>query len=142
MLKLEDNSNIPINLGIVGSRTYTDRDLMFAWLDRIHIELGPFDRIVTGDSNGPDLLAKQWGNINGIDIKVCYADWTRKGNQASYLRNINIIENSDFIIAFWDGDSKGTAHAIRITRTLNKPLLVISKSGNNYELLSTIKLKD
>ena len=125
MLKLEDNSNIPINLGIVGSRTYTDRDLMFAWLDRIHIELGPFDRIVTGDSNGPDLLAKQWGNINDIDIKVCFADWTRKGNQASYLRNINIIENSDFIIAFWDGESKGTAGMIKLAQFKRLEVLII-----------------
>lgn len=142
MIRLEDNSNIQLNLGVVGSRTYTDKDLMFAWLDRLQKELGPFDRIITGDSNGPDILAKFWGNSNNIEIKVCYADWTRQGNQASYLRNINIIENSDLVVAFWDGDSKGTAHAIRITRSLNKPLLVISRSGNNYELLSTIKLTD
>ncbi len=142
MIRLGDNSNIELNLGIVGSRTYSDKDLMYAWLDRLNKELGPFDRVVLGDSNGPDILGKRWAIINNIEVKVCYADWTNKGVQASYLRNISIIENSDLIVAFWDGDSKGTAHAIRITRMVNKPLLVISKSGNNYELLSTINLKD
>jgi hypothetical protein len=142
MIKFQEDSSIQLNLGVVGSRTFSDRDLIFAWLDRLHKELGPFDRIIAGDSIGPDMIAQKWGKNNQLDVKVCYADWTNKGKEASYLRNINVIDGSDLIVAFWDGDSKGTAHAIRITRMANKPLLVISKSGTNYELLSTIKFQD
>lgn len=142
MIKLEGSSNISLNLGVVGSRTFSDRDLIFAWLDRIHKDLGPFDKLVTGDAQGADLIAESWGKKNNINVKICYADWTNLGNKASYLRNISVIDNSDLVIAFWDGDSKGTAHAIRVTRMVNKPLLVISRNGNNYELLSTIKFLD
>jgi len=142
MIKLEGNSNISLNLGVVGSRTFNDKDLIFAWLNRIHKDLGPFDKLVTGDAQGADLISEAWAKKNSIEVKICYADWTNLGNKASYLRNISVIDSSDLIIAFWDGDSKGTAHAIRVTRMVNKPLLVISKNGTNYELLSTIKFLD
>lgn len=142
MINLEGNKSILLNLGVVGSRTFTDKDLIFAWLDRIQRDLGPFDKILTGDAQGADLIAEAWGKRNNLDVKICYADWTHLGSKASYLRNISIIDGSDFVIAFWDGDSKGTAHAIRVTRMVNKPLLVISKNGTNYELLSTIKFLD
>lgn len=142
MIKLEENSNMYLNLGVVGSRTFNDTDLIFAWLDRIHKDLGPFDKVVTGDSHGADLVAEAWAKKREVDVKICYADWTSLGSKASFLRNISIIDASDFVIAFWDGDSKGTAHAIRVTRMVNKPLLVISKNGSNYELLSTIRFLD
>jgi hypothetical protein len=142
MIQLENNSNIYLNLGVVGSRTFVDKDLIFAWLCRVNQDLGPFDKIITGDSQGADLIAESWAKCKNIETKICYADWTTLGTKASYLRNISIIDNSDFVIAFWDGDSKGTAHAIRVTRMENKPLLVISKNGSNYELLSTIRFLD
>lgn len=142
MINLEGNSNIPLNIGVVGSRTFSDKDLIFAWLNRVYKELGPFDKLVTGDSQGADLIAEAWAKKMEMDIKICYADWTNLGTNASYLRNISIIDSSDFIVAFWDGDSNGTAHAIRVTRMTNKPLLVISKNGSNYELLSTVKFLD
>jgi hypothetical protein len=142
MIHLENNSNIYLNLGVVGSRTFIDRDLIFAWLCRVNKDLGPFDKIITGDSQGADLIAESWAKDKNIETKICYADWTTLGTKASFLRNISIIDNSDFVIAFWDGDSKGTAHAIRVTRMENKPLLVISKNGSNYELLSTIRFLD
>jgi hypothetical protein len=142
MINLEGDSKIALNLGIVGSRTFSDKDLIFAWLDRINKDLGPFDKVLTGDSQGADLIAESWAKKREIDVKICYADWTNLGDKASFLRNISVIDGSDFVIAFWDGDSNGTAHAIRITRMANKPLLVISKNGSNYELLSTIKFLD
>lgn len=142
MIHLENNSNIYLNLGVVGSRTFTDKDLIDAWLCRVHKDLGPFDKVITGDSQGADLIAEAWAKKKNIETKICYADWTTLGTNASFLRNISVIEHSDFVIAFWDGDSKGTAHAIRVTRMENKPLLVISKNGSNYELLSTIKFLD
>lgn len=142
MIKLEDNSNIYLNLGVVGSRTFKDKDLIFAWLDRIHKDLGPFDKVITGDAQGADIIAESWAKNKEVEVKICYADWTNLGTKASFLRNISIVDGSDFVIAFWDGDSKGTAHAIRVTRMVNKPLLVISKNGSNYELLSTIRFLD
>jgi hypothetical protein len=142
MIKLDSDSKICLSIGVVGSSTYKDNDLVLAWLDRIHKELGPFDKLITGGVGSVDTVAEKWASFNKIEKKIYYADWKTHGKKAVYIRNIFIVENSDLVITFWDGDSKGTAHAIRITRVGNKPLLVINNNGGINEFLSTIKLSD
>jgi len=142
MIKLDGHSKIYLNIGIIGSTTFKDNDLVFAWLERLHTELGPFDKVITGGMGTVDTLAEKWASRNGIEKKIYYADWKNHGKKAMYIRNIFIVENSDLVISFWDGDSKGTAHAIRITRVSNKPLLVINDRGEINDFLSTIKLSN
>lgn len=143
MINLDKNSRISLNIGIIGSKNFKDKDLVFAWLDRLHNELGPFDKVITGRIGGVDTFGENWAKENNIETKIYFADWTTYGKRATFIRNIFIVDNSDIVIAFWDDNSsKDTAHAIRITRTSNKPLLVISDKGQVNELLSTIKLSD
>lgn len=142
MIKIEGHPKIYLSIGIIGSTTYKDNDLVVAWLDRLHKELGPFDKLITGGVGTVDTLSEKWATKNNIEKKIYYADWQNYGNRAIYIRNIFIVENSDIIISFWDGDSKGTAHAIRISRVGNKPLLVINQKGEINEFLSTIKLSN
>lgn len=142
MIKLDGDSKICLSIGVIGSSTYGDKDLVIAWIDRVHKELGPFDKLLTGGAGAVDTIAEKWASNNNIEKKIYYADWKMHGKKAIYIRNIFIVENSDFIVTFWDGDSKGTAHAIRITRVSNKPLLVINNNGEINNYLSTIKLSD
>ena len=41
------------------------------------------------------------------------------------IRNTDIIKNSDFVFAFWDGKSKGTKDSIDKSKKLNIPIKVI-----------------
>ena len=131
-----------LGVGIIGSKNFKDSNLIHAWLDRLDLELGPFDKLIIGGVGGTDTSAEKWAKNNRKEIKVYYADWSTYGKKAIFVRNIFIVDNSDILIAFWDGDSKDSAHAIRIARASNKPLLVISERGEPNEILSNIKLSD
>ncbi len=56
------------------------------------------------------------------------ADWNKYGKSAGFRRNIDIVDNSDCVIAFWDGNSKGTLNSV--TTAINKgiPTLTINLS--------------
>lgn len=141
-MELDKGTNMCLGIGVIGSKNFKDSDLIHAWLDRIHQELGPFDKVIIGGVGGTDASAERWSKKNEIDVKIYYADWSTYGRKAVFVRNIFIVDNSDFLVAFWDGDSKDSAHAIRISRASNKPLLVISERGEPNEILSNIKLSD
>ena len=41
------------------------------------------------------------------------------------MRNVEMAENANALIAFWDGKSKGTKHMINIATERNLPVRVI-----------------
>lgn len=48
----------------------------------------------------------------GWGVQSFPADWQKNGKSAGYKRNEEMAQNSDALIAFWDGESKGTKHMI------------------------------
>lgn len=128
------------HLAVIGSRTFTDRDLAFAWLDRINSELGPFDMVVSGGARGADALGELWSKYRGIKPKIFKADWSKYGKQAGYIRNSSIIDAADIVVAFWDGISNGTKHSIELSKKSNTPILVIDMNGDINTEYSTIHL--
>ena len=141
-MEFDKYTQMCLGVGIIGSKNFKDSNLIHAWLDRLDLELGPFDKLIIGGVGGTDTSAEKWAKNNRKEIKVYYADWSTYGKKAIFVRNIFIVDNSDILIAFWDGDSKDSAHSIRISRASNKPLLVISERGEPNEILSNIKLSD
>jgi len=92
---------------IAGSRDFTDFELMEKVLKEFEIS-----EIVCGGARGADLLGKEYGDKYGITVKMFPANWERFGNRAGPLRNIEMAEYSNALIAFWDGESTGTKHMI------------------------------
>lgn len=43
------------------------------------------------------------------------------------MRNTDIIENAEFVVAFWDGQSKGTKDSIDKAVAAKKKVLIITK---------------
>ena len=52
-------------------------------------------------------------------------DWDRYGKAAGIIRNKDIVENSNMVIAFWDGKSKGTASSIELAKKMDKNLKIV-----------------
>ena len=48
------------------------------------------------------------------------------GKRAGILRNINMVNLTDEVIAFWDGTSAGTQFTITYAKERNKPIKVIT----------------
>lgn len=114
-----------MKLAVVGSRSFNDYELLKTKLDAIHNTVKPITLIISGGANGADSLAERWAKENAISTKIFFPDWNKYGKKAGYLRNIEIVKNADVVIAFWDGQSKGTLHSINLAKQLNKPLKVV-----------------
>lgn len=113
-----------MKLGVIGSRGFDDYDLMKSYLDRIHA-VEPITQIVSGGASGADSLGAKWSDENSIYKKIYRPDWNKYGKKAGFLRNMSIVENSDKIIVFWDGRSKGSEHSINLCKKIGKKCKVI-----------------
>jgi len=79
-------------------------------------------KIISGGANGTDKLAEIFADIYNIPINVIFPKWSLYGKKAGIIRNIEIIDQSDLIFAFWDGLSKGTEFVIKHCEKLNKKI--------------------
>lgn len=68
--------------------------------------------IVSGKARGADRLGERFAEQYKIPIKEFPADWDNLGKSAGYIRNKEMAQYADMLIAFWDGQSKGTKHMI------------------------------
>lgn len=110
-----------MRIAIVGSRGFKALKYVDDFV-REHVKSD--DLIVTGGALGVDLAAMKAAKSYGRSMLVHYPDWNTYGKKAGYLRNVKIIEDSDVVVAFWDGLSKGTAHSISEAEKANKMVRV------------------
>lgn len=125
-------------IGVIGSRTITDKALVYKHLDEMKQTTSlQGDQIVvlSGGAKGVDTLTQQWAKDNQVPF-ILFKPYFLVDSQAEYnprhyfTRNKQIIDNSDMIIAFWDGTTKGTAWGMGYARKSKKTLMIIdSDSG-------------
>lgn len=111
-----------IVLAIVGGRDFNDYALMELSLDDIQ---GKVVKVVSGDEKGADSLGKRWARERGIEYKAFLPDWGNHGKSAGIIRNELIIKESTHVVAFWDGESRGTKSSIDLARKYRKRLRII-----------------
>ena len=85
---------------------------------------GQVDEIVCGGANGADYLGSVWANANGIKVEYMDADWKKFGKGAGPIRNKEMADYADSLVAFWDGESRGTKHMITTMEKLGKANVV------------------
>ena len=103
---------------IAGSRLFNDYNLLKKHCDKIlsnQIEV----EIVSGTANGADKLGERYAKEKGYPIKRFPANWSELGKKAGYIRNEQMAIYADSLIAFWDGESKGTKHMIELAKKHN-----------------------
>ena len=111
-----------MKIAIVGSRDFSDMDFARWKIYRFLDERKRQDIVVSGGARGIDSLAEEVVKQMGMTCTVYEADWQKYGKQAGFIRNRSIINGADYIIAFWDGKSKGTKHSIDLALEQNKPI--------------------
>lgn len=109
---------------VCGGRDYADRDCLCYVLNLTLGELGAFT-VVQGDCRGADRMAGDWAIKHGMKVEVYPANWDVHGKAAGFIRNKEMVEVADRVIAFWDGQSKGTAHTIELAQSRNIPVYVV-----------------
>ena len=68
--------------------------------------------IVSGGARGVDTSARNYAISHGIKLTEFLPEYDKYGKNAPLKRNITIIENADIVLAFWDGQSRGTKFVI------------------------------
>ncbi len=81
--------------------------------------------IVSGGAVGVDACAAAFAEERGIPIKVFLPQYKKFGRAAPIIRNKQIVEYADEVIAFWDGKSKGTQFVIQYCGETNTPCRTI-----------------
>lgn len=98
---------------IAGSREITD----YAIVERAIRESGfQVTEVVSGTARGVDRLGERWARENVIPIKTFPAYWQTYGQKAGFLRNAQMAEYGEALIAVWDGKSLGTTNMICLAR--------------------------
>jgi hypothetical protein len=101
---------------VAGGREFNDYPLLKRELDRILPTFGEDITIVSGTARGADTLGERYAEENDLKVRAYPPDWDAYGRRAGILRNLQMAEEADGLVAFWDGKSKGTAHMIRISK--------------------------
>lgn len=117
-----------MRLGIIGSREFSDYDLLKKTLKQHWFcsQWGTWIKeVVSGGAKGADFLAARWAKENHIKLTEYIPDWEKYGKRAGPIRNEDIVKNSDAVLAFWDGKSKGTGNSLSIAKRLKKPTIII-----------------
>ena len=83
---------------------------------------------------GIDKCAEEYARIKGIKLVEFLPDYIKYGKVAPILRNKAIADESDFVLAFWNGHSKGTKRIIEYCKKINKMCTVVRKSGGSDEI--------
>lgn len=68
--------------------------------------------VLSGTARGADQCGEVWAECVGVPVEKYPAEWNRYGKQAGFLRNEQMANNADALIALWDGVSPGTRHMI------------------------------
>ena len=119
-----------MNVAIIGSREFNNFDYALEKvIEFIETDNNQISKIVSGGAAGADTIAEQIAMYMGIPTKIFLPNWDKHGKSAGFVRNTQIVENSDIIIAFWDGLSKGTLDSINKAKSLGKRVIVHNYKG-------------
>ena len=82
--------------------------------------------IVTGGAFGVDSCAADHANTKGLKLTLFLPQYDRYGRAAPIVRNKEIVDYADKVLAFWDGKSKGTLSVIKYAQKVGKPCEIIA----------------
>ncbi len=123
-----------MRVAIVGSRSIAYDKLKneaYALLCR-HIPVNATE-IVSGGAVGIDALAEVYARENHLPVKVFLPDYKTYGKRAPLVRNDEIVAYAQYVLAFWDGASHGTAYTVASCIKDGVPVKVVSLDGKTAE---------
>lgn len=111
-----------MKVAVIGSRNLFVAELV-SYLPKETTE------IVSGGARGVDSCAAIYAQKHNIPLKEFLPDYEKFGRRAPLVRNLQIIDYADIVIAFWDGKSRGTKHVIDncVSRKKNVTVYMLDK---------------
>lgn len=97
---------------IAGSRSATYQNVTDA-LSACHFS-DDMTEVVSGCAQGADTHGETVARLMGISVARFPADWKQYGKSAGVMRNAQMAQYADALIAVWDGQSRGTKNMIEL----------------------------
>jgi len=98
---------------IAGSREITDLSTIEKAIKESKFEI---TSVVSGGCRGVDRTGESWASNHRISCEVISANWDLLGKAAGYIRNEEMAQKAEALVAIWDGTSTGTRNMISIAK--------------------------
>ena len=108
-----------MKIAVIGSRNLTVQNLG----DYLPAET---TEMISGGAKGIDTSAREYATANNIRLTEFLPEYNKYGRGAPLKRNIEIIQNADKVLAFWDGESRGTHFVIKKCQEQNIPIEIFT----------------
>ena len=113
-----------MKVAVIGSRSFDDYEKMTKILDEFDIT-----ELVTSGAKGADSLAQKYAENRGITCKL-FLPLHQTDPSVKYhvkwffVRNTELVNYAEHIVAFWNGLSKGTKFTIDYAKSQGKPVTI------------------
>ena len=120
---------------IAGTRDFNDYQLLCDKCDAILSAKRQDSNIVivSGTARGADRLGERYARERGYQIRQFPADWLNDEKKAGPIRNAKMADNADALIAFWDGQSRGTKNMIETAKRKGLVIRTIDTNRSSEE---------
>lgn len=106
-----------MRVAIVGSRDFHNYAVFRGCVDSFDIT-----HIVSGGAAGADSMAERYGRQFAIPFTVYPANWDKFGKAAGMIRNSQIVNDCELVIAFPGPKSVGTRGTISLAEKKGIPV--------------------
>ena len=121
---------------IAGTRSFNDYELLRASCNSLLSEKQRTHTVVviSGTARGADQMGERYARERGFQLRRFPAKWKQYGKSAGHIRNAKMADNADALIAFWDGESKGTKNKIDNARRKGLEVRVVLYKKTNENI--------
>lgn len=104
---------------VAGGRGFNNYEMLCQKLDALLVNVKTPIEIICGEAKGADLMGKKYAidkNSASVSVAVMKANWNKFGKPAGMLRNSAMAWYANSLVAFWDGQSRGTKNMIDLAK--------------------------
>jgi hypothetical protein len=110
-----------MKLAVIGSKEFHDFQQLATEIEKEN----SLTKIISGAAPGADSLARRYAIQNNVPLLEFPPEFANYGAQAKQIRDRQIVNHCDKVLAFWDGICQGTKYTIDYARQHNVPVRVV-----------------
>ncbi len=107
---------------IAGDRRFNDPLILASMMIKVPFEVST---VICGLAKGADTLGLEWAVANHLPVMYFAANWASYGKAAGPIRNAQMAEVADALVAFMAEGSKGTASMVSLAKKKNLPIFLV-----------------